>query len=102
MRLSVDASVVVKWFVSQPLSENARLLLAHRLELHAPDLLASSPTFAMDSSANISATCFFAACTASFTSMMLSCMRDEGHHSDFHHHSAPASANRAKVLRILS
>ena len=39
MRLSVDASVVVKWFVSEPLSENARLLLAHRLELHAPDLL---------------------------------------------------------------
>ena len=39
MKLSVDASAVVKWFVSEPLSENARLLLAHRLELHAPDLL---------------------------------------------------------------
>ena len=39
MRVSVDASVAVKWFVSEPLSENARLLLAHRLDLHAPDLL---------------------------------------------------------------
>ena len=39
MKLVVDASVVVKWFVSETLSEEARLLLAHRLELHAPDLL---------------------------------------------------------------
>ena len=39
MRLTVDASVVVKWFVQEPLSEEARLLLAHRLTLHAPDML---------------------------------------------------------------
>ena len=39
MKLSVDASVAVKWFVTEPLSENARLLLAHRLDLHAPDML---------------------------------------------------------------
>ena len=30
MRLVVDASVAVKWFVSEPLLENARLLLSHR------------------------------------------------------------------------
>ena len=39
MRLTVDASVVVKWFVSEELAASARLLRAHRLELHAPDLL---------------------------------------------------------------
>ena len=39
MKLTVDASVVVKWFVSEPLFDNARLLLAHRLELHAPDMV---------------------------------------------------------------
>ena len=39
MKLTVDASVVVKWFVSEPLFDNARLLLAHRLELHAPDIV---------------------------------------------------------------
>ena len=39
MKLSVDASVAVKWFVSEPLSGNARLLLAHRLDLYAPDML---------------------------------------------------------------
>ena len=39
MRLTVDASVVVKWFVAEELSREARLLLAHRLDLHAPDLL---------------------------------------------------------------
>ena len=32
-----DASVVVKWFVKEPLSEESRLLLAHRLHLYAPD-----------------------------------------------------------------
>ena len=41
MKLVVDASVVVKWFVSETLSEEARLLLSHRLELHAPELLLS-------------------------------------------------------------
>ena len=39
MKLVVDASVAVKWFVSETLSGEARLLLSHRLELHAPDLL---------------------------------------------------------------
>ena len=35
MKLTVDASVVVKWFVDEPLSEESRLLLAHRLDLYA-------------------------------------------------------------------
>ena len=39
MRLTVDASVVVKWYVPEDLAANARLLRAHRLELHAPDFL---------------------------------------------------------------
>lgn len=39
MRLTIDASIVVKWFVAEELSREARLLLAHRLDLHAPDLL---------------------------------------------------------------
>ena len=39
MKLTVDASVVVKWFVQEPFFEEARLLLAHRLRLHAPDIL---------------------------------------------------------------
>ena len=39
MKLTVDASIVVKWFVAEALSKEARLLLAHRLYLHAPDLL---------------------------------------------------------------
>ena len=39
MNLTVDASVVVKWFVQEPLSEEAHLLLAPRLTLHAPDML---------------------------------------------------------------
>ncbi|MDD9980245.1 MAG: hypothetical protein OXU81_02630 [Gammaproteobacteria bacterium] len=36
---SVDASVAVKWFVPEPLSGNTRLLRAHRLDLHALDML---------------------------------------------------------------
>lgn len=39
MRFTVDASVVVKWSVSEELVANATLLLAHRLDLHAPDLV---------------------------------------------------------------
>ena len=39
MKLTVDASVVVKWFVQEPFFEEARLLLAHRLTLYAPDML---------------------------------------------------------------
>ena len=41
MKLTVDASVVVKWFVDEPLSEESRLLLAHRLDLYAPAILIS-------------------------------------------------------------
>ena len=39
MKLTVDASVVVKWFVAEPLSEDARRLLSHEIDLHAPDIL---------------------------------------------------------------
>ena len=39
MRLTVDASVVIKWSVPEAMAESANLLRAHRLELHAPDLL---------------------------------------------------------------
>lgn len=41
MTLTVDASVVVKWFVDEPLSEESRLLLAHRIHLRAPAILIS-------------------------------------------------------------
>jgi predicted nucleic acid-binding protein len=41
MSLVVDASVVVKWFVDEPLHERARQLLKGRESLHAPDLLIS-------------------------------------------------------------
>ena len=39
MKFTVDASVVVKWYVSETYSEEARLLLAHRLERFAPDFV---------------------------------------------------------------
>ena len=39
MKFTVDASVVVKWYVSEKYSEEARLLLGHRLERFAPDFL---------------------------------------------------------------
>ena len=39
MKLTVDASVVVKWFVPESRFEEARLLLAQPLHLHAPDIL---------------------------------------------------------------
>ena len=41
MKLTVDASIVVKWFVDEPLSEESRLLLAPRLDLCAPGILLS-------------------------------------------------------------
>lgn len=41
MSLVVDASVVIKWFVDEPLHEIARQILTGREELHAPDLLIS-------------------------------------------------------------
>ena len=39
MRITVDASIVIKWFVAEPLSQESRLLLARHFELQAPDLL---------------------------------------------------------------
>ena len=39
MKFTVDASVVVKWYVSEKYSEEARLLLRHRLERYAPDFV---------------------------------------------------------------
>ena len=39
MTLTVDASVVIKWFVKEQEFEEARGLLAHRIHLHAPDIL---------------------------------------------------------------
>ena len=39
MKLTVDASVVIKWFVTEPQCEEARQLLGDRLDLHAPDIL---------------------------------------------------------------
>ena len=39
MKLTVDASVVLKWFVTEPLCEEARQLLSLHLDLHAPDIL---------------------------------------------------------------
>lgn len=39
MRVTIDASVVIKWFVTEPLSGESRLLLARHMEFQAPDLL---------------------------------------------------------------
>ena len=39
MKLTVDASVVIKWFVAEPMSDETRLLLAGRIHLHAPEFL---------------------------------------------------------------
>ena len=39
MRLTVDASVVVKWFVPEILADEARLLLEYPHEFQAPDIL---------------------------------------------------------------
>ena len=39
MRITVDASIVIKWFVAEPLSRESRLLLARHMEFQAPDLL---------------------------------------------------------------
>jgi len=41
MSLVVDASVVIKWFIDEPLHENARQILTGGEVLHAPDLLVS-------------------------------------------------------------
>ena len=39
MKLTVDASIVAKWFLTEPQSEEARQLLAPRIRLHAPDVV---------------------------------------------------------------
>ncbi len=39
MKLTVDASMVVKWFVAEPMSDETRLLLAGRIHLQAPEFL---------------------------------------------------------------
>jgi predicted nucleic acid-binding protein len=39
MNLVVDASVVIKWFIDEPLHEHARQLLKGQENLYAPDLL---------------------------------------------------------------
>jgi len=39
MSLVIDASVVIKWFIDEPLYAHARLLLETGESLHAPDLV---------------------------------------------------------------
>ena len=39
MKLTVDASIAVKWFVAEPLGDEARAVLARRIQRDAPDLL---------------------------------------------------------------
>ena len=39
MKLTVDASIAAKWYVSEPHSEEARALLGHRLQRYAPDFV---------------------------------------------------------------
>jgi len=39
VNLTIDASIVIKWFIAEPLSDEARLLLARRIQLHAPALV---------------------------------------------------------------
>ncbi|MCY4638415.1 MAG: type II toxin-antitoxin system VapC family toxin [Acidobacteria bacterium] len=39
MKLTVDASIVAKWFLTEPQSKKALQLLAPRIRLHAPDIL---------------------------------------------------------------
>ena len=39
MRVTVDASIVVKWFVAESMCDEARFLLARRIHLHAPDFV---------------------------------------------------------------
>jgi len=39
VKLTVDASIAAKWYVSETHSEEARALLGHRLERYAPDFV---------------------------------------------------------------
>ena len=47
MKLTVDASIVAKWFLTEPQSEEARQLLAPRIRLHAPDFIAAAISWIM-------------------------------------------------------
>ena len=39
MKLTVDASIAIKWFVVEPLVDEARTVLTRRIQRHAPELL---------------------------------------------------------------
>ena len=39
MKVTIDASVVIKWFVAEERHEEARTALGHRIERHAPDFV---------------------------------------------------------------
>ena len=39
MRITLDASIVIKWFVVEPSSQESRLLLTRQWELQSPDIL---------------------------------------------------------------
>ena len=39
MKVTVDASVVIKWLVAEERSEEARAVLGHRIERHAPEFV---------------------------------------------------------------
>ena len=39
MKLTVDASIAIKWFVVEPLVDEARTVLSRRIQRHAPELL---------------------------------------------------------------
>lgn len=39
MKVTVDASIVIKWFVAEAMSDEARLLLSRRIHLQAPEFL---------------------------------------------------------------
>ena len=39
MKLTVDASIAIKWFVAEPLCDEARTVLARRVQRYAPELL---------------------------------------------------------------
>ena len=39
MKLTVDASIAVKWFVAEPLVDEARTVLTRRVQRYAPELL---------------------------------------------------------------
>lgn len=44
MKLVVDASVAVKWFIAEQWTEESRMLLASRIDRHAPDLILAETT----------------------------------------------------------